>query len=82
MTTNINLFDLVNNSELTVDKFSKVCVKMNEGMALYRQTERIYEFLKAHRGNEFTCTEHSTGICGQHDDPVYRMLYHIHDPPY
>lgn len=57
MTTNINFFDLVNNSELTVNKFARVCVKMNEGMTLYRQTEKIYEFLKAHRGNEFTCTE-------------------------
>lgn len=57
MTTNINLFDIVNNNDLTVDKFAKVCVKMSEGMALYKQTQTIYEFLKAHRGNEFTCTE-------------------------
>lgn len=54
MTTNFNF--TINNGFDAKD-FAKVCVKMEEAMKLYEQTQKIYAFLKAHPGNEFTCTE-------------------------
>ena len=54
MTTN---FNFVTDNGFNAKDFAKVCVKMGEAMKLYEQTQKIYEFLKANRGREFTCTE-------------------------
>lgn len=50
-------FTVTSNSDFTVERFSKVCVKMSEGFALFKQTEIIYNFLLAHKDCEFSPTE-------------------------
>lgn len=54
MTTRINF--TVDNGFNEKD-FAKVCVKMGEGMRLYEQTKTIYDFLLAHKGEEFSPAE-------------------------
>lgn len=53
-TTRINL--TIDNGFNAKD-FAKVCVKMGEGMRLYEQTKTIYDFLLAHKGEEFSPAE-------------------------
>lgn len=43
--------------DFTAEKFAKVCVKMEEGMRLFEQTQTIYNFLLEHKGKEFSPTE-------------------------
>lgn len=54
MVTKIN-FTIDNG--FNAERFAQVCVKMSEGMKLYKQTKTIYEFLLAHKGIEFSPTE-------------------------
>ena len=54
MVTKIN-FTIDNG--FNAERFAQVCVKMSEGMRLYKQTKTIYEFLLAHKGIEFSPTE-------------------------
>lgn len=54
MTTN---FNLVIDNGFDAKDFAKVCVKMNDAIQLYEQTQKIYSFLKAHKGCEFSPTE-------------------------
>lgn len=54
MTTHFN-FTIDNG--FNAERFAQVCVKMEEGMRLYKQTKTIYEFLLAHKGTEFSPTQ-------------------------
>ena len=54
MTTKFNF--TVDNG-FNADRFAQVCEAMHKGLALYKQTETIYNFLLAHKGEEFSPTQ-------------------------
>lgn len=50
-------FNYSTDNGFTMERFASVCVKAGEGFNLFKQTETIYKFLVAHKGEEFSPTE-------------------------
>lgn len=48
--------------EMTIRNFGTVCEALKNGLEMYDRTEKVYNFLKAHKGEEFSPKEIAKGI--------------------